>query len=285
MRHGRLVFLCACMLGFASLPFSSPAFAQKKKIVMTDFSASPDGKDSDKLPKGWVLTVWRGKPDFRLMPDEGRGAAALRMRSDKASFSIHREVMLDLRKFPNLSWRWKVTKLPEGADARNGASDDQAAGVYVLFHKFPGFLNSRLIGYVWETSAPAGAVLKSRKNPKVHYIVVRSGAGDLDRWITEKRNVLDDYRRVFGSEPPRVGGLALMIDTDDTLSSAESYFRQGGIQGARLRRRRSPPVWPARQSSGFPRLGLRIKDLARLFSLSWPRRPFAEDAWRGFFIS
>lgn len=231
MRHGRLVFLCACMLGFASLPFSSPAFAQKKKIVMTDFSASPDGKGSDKLPKGWMLTVWRGKPDFRLMPDEGRGAAALRMRSDKASFSIHREVGLDLRKFPNLSWRWKVTKLPEGADARNGASDDQAAGVYVLFHKFPGFLNSRLIGYVWETSAPAGAVLKSRKNPKVHYIVVRSGADDLDRWITEKRNVLDDYRRVFGSEPPRVGGLALMIDTDDTLSSAESYFAKVEFKG------------------------------------------------------
>lgn len=219
------------MLGFASLPFSPPAFAQKKKVVMADFSARPDGKDSDKLPKGWMLTVWRGKPDFRLTRDEGSGATALRMRSDKASFSIHREVRLDLRKFPNLSWRWKVAKLPAGADARNGESDDQAAGVYVLFHKFPGFLNSRLIGYVWETSAPEGAILKSRKNSKVHYIVVRSGAGDLGRWITEKRNVLDDYRRVFGSEPPRVGGLALMIDTDDTLSSAESYFAKVEFKG------------------------------------------------------
>ena len=65
----------------------------------------------------------------------------------------------------------------------------------------------------------------------VHYIVVRSGMDDLDKWITEKRNVMDDYRRVFGSEAPQVGGIALMIDTDDTLSDAESYFARVEFNG------------------------------------------------------
>ena len=138
---------------------------------------------------------------------------------------------LDLNKFPVLSWKWKVTKLPAGADARNVESDDQAAGIYVVFPRFPSFINSQLIGYVWETSAPVGSILKSRKNPLVHYIVVRSGMDDLDKWITEKRNVMDDYRRVFGSEAPKVGGIALMIDTDDTLSDAESYFARVEFNG------------------------------------------------------
>jgi hypothetical protein len=42
--------------------------------------------------------------------------------------------------------------------------------------------------------------------------------------MEEKRDVLQDYRDLFGEEPPQVGGITLMIDSDDTKSSAESYF-------------------------------------------------------------
>jgi hypothetical protein len=31
---------------------------------------------------------------------------------------------------PILEWTWKVVALPDGADARNGATDDQAAQLY-----------------------------------------------------------------------------------------------------------------------------------------------------------
>jgi hypothetical protein len=58
----------------------------------------------------------------------------------------------------------------------------------------------------------------------VHYIVVRSGKNHLNEWITEERNVMEDYKRVFGKAPPLVGGISLLIDTDDTRSQAESYF-------------------------------------------------------------
>ncbi len=230
MRHVHVAIL-AMLAIFVALQSPIPALAQKKKVILTDFTFNPTPQKSGKLPKGWALKVWHGKADIRLVREENRDAKVLRMRSEKASVSIHREVKLDLKKFPFLSWKWKVTKLPEGADARNGESDDQAAGVYVIFPRFPSFINSQLIGYVWETSAPEGSILKSRKNPMVHYIVVRSGMDDLDKWITEKRNVMDDYRRVFGSEAPKVDGIALMIDTDDTLSDAESYFAKVEFNG------------------------------------------------------
>ena len=216
---------------FLAAQLPTPALAQNENIVVTDFAVSPAQKDIKQLPKGWALKVWHGRADVRLIKDENRDVKVLRMRSEKASVSIYREVKLDLNKFPVLSWKWKVTKLPAGADARNVESDDQAAGIYVVFPRFPSFINSLLIGYVWETSAPVGSILKSRKNPMVHYIVVRSGMDDLDKWITEKRNVMDDYRRVFGSEAPKVGGIALMIDTDDTLSDAESYFARVEFNG------------------------------------------------------
>ena len=217
------IFVATLLLGSAS--------ARAEKIVVTDFALNPAQKNSKQLPKGWALKVWHGRADVQLIRDESRHAKVLRMRSEKASVSIYREVKIDPRKFPVLTWKWKVTKLPKGADARNVGSDDQAAGVYVIFPRFLGFINSRFIGYVWETSVPEGTILRSRKNPMVHYIVVRSGVDNLEKWITEKRNVVDDYRKVFGSEAPRVGGIALMIDTDDTLSNAESYFASVEFNG------------------------------------------------------
>ena len=223
--------ICAALVIIAATQLPGPAYAQQKKMVVTDFALNSVEENSDQLPKGWALKVWHGKADIRLIRDENRHAKVLRMRSEKASVSIYREMKLDLKKFPVLSWKWKVTKLPAGADARNVESDDQAAGIYVVFPRFPSFLNSRLIGYVWDTSAPEGSILRSRRNPMVHYIVVRSGMDNLGRWITEKRNVMDDYFRVFGSEAPDVGGIALMIDTDDTLSDAESYFAKVEFKG------------------------------------------------------
>lgn len=217
------IFVAILLLGTAS--------AQAEKIVVTDFALNPAQKNSKQLPKGWALKVWQGRADVQLIQDENRHAKVLRMRSEKASVSIYREVKIDPRKFPVLSWKWKVTKLPKGADARNIESDDQAAGIYVVFPRFPSFINSQLIGYIWETSVPEGTILRSRKNPMVHYIVVRSGVDNLEKWITEKRNVMDDYRKVFGSAAPKVGGIALMIDTDDTLTNAESYFASVEFKG------------------------------------------------------
>ena len=226
--HGAIFAGLAIIL---AAPLPGPAWAQKEKVVVTDFALGPGQMNSKQFPKGWALKVWHGKADVRLIAGEDRYTKVLRMRSEKSSVSIYRELRLDPRKFPVLSWKWKVTKLPEGGNARNVGADDQAAGVYVVFPRFPRFINSQLIGYVWDTSVPAGTILRSRKNPMVHYIVVRSGVDKLDKWVAEKRNIMDDYKKVFGSAAPKIGGVALMIDTDDTLSDAESYFAKVEFEG------------------------------------------------------
>ncbi|RMG71046.1 MAG: DUF3047 domain-containing protein, partial [Nitrospirae bacterium] len=44
------------------------------------------------------------------------------------------------------------------------------------------------------------------------------------RWIHEKRNVYQDYRKQFGEEPPEAGAIALMTDTDQTGETAVAYY-------------------------------------------------------------
>jgi hypothetical protein len=55
-------------------------------------------------------------------------------------------------------------------------------------------------------------------------IVVESGSTKLNTWITEERNVYEDYKRAFGQEPPMISGVAIMTDIDNTEESAEAYY-------------------------------------------------------------
>jgi hypothetical protein len=58
----------------------------------------------------------------------------------------------------------------------------------------------------------------------VMVVVVRSGPAQAGKWVRESRNVRQDYKKLFGSEPPPVSGMRLQINSQHTGTSAESYF-------------------------------------------------------------
>ena len=58
----------------------------------------------------------------------------------------------------------------------------------------------------------------------VTYVVLRSGSDEAGKWITERRNVVEDFRAIYGETPENPGAVLLSIDSDDTNSSAESLI-------------------------------------------------------------
>jgi hypothetical protein len=175
------------------------------------------------VPAGWMLKEFTGQPAIELVRADGRVAA--RLRSERASFALHRDVVVELREFPYLSWTWKVTKLPAAGDVRDPARDDQAAQVYVIFPRWPSpRTTSDVIGYVWDSRAPAGTQLASPRADNVRIVVVESGAARLNTWLAYERNVAADYVALFGRQPPRVGKVAVMVDSNDTRADAEALF-------------------------------------------------------------
>jgi hypothetical protein len=187
----------------------------------------------DGVPPGWEVREFVGKADVELVRGDG-GALAVRLRSDASSYLIYRDLVLDPHETPLLSWSWKVSRLPAGGDVRQALTDDEAAQVYVVFPKWPTFTASEVLGYVWDTTAPAGTTLTSPKAPNVRIVVLESGTAKLDTWQREQRNVLDDYRALFGHEPPRIGGVAIMIDSNETRSQADAQV--GELSFARTAR-------------------------------------------------
>ena len=123
-----------------------------------------------------------------------------------------------------LEWAWKSTVLPTGGNSCRKATDDQAGQLFVVWPRFPEALRSRIIGYVWDTTQPVGTICKSEKTGTVTYVVVRSGTADAGKWFTERRNVAEDFKKIYGDAPDIPAAVSLSIDSNDTHTSSEAFF-------------------------------------------------------------
>jgi len=206
----------------AVLLLTAAGWTQTGVVVVEDWSRQSVGAQG--VPDGWKPQDWGGTPVYDMTVVEESPAKVLHLKSRGQSSTINKEVKVKVKETPILEWRWKAVILPTGGDCRKKATDDQAAQLYVTFPRFPSLLRSRIIGYIWDTTAPEGTIVPSEKSGLITYVVVRSGTKDLNRWITETRNVYEDYRQIYKEEPGEFGAVSIAIDSDDTNSSAESYM-------------------------------------------------------------
>ena len=210
MRSLMVLLLMLLILGTAS-----GVRAADDSIVIADFSTwiMPRG-----MPPSWELKVKSGKAAFDVMRDGD--IPALHLKSVDSSFSVQGKVNVDVKRYPVLSWKWKVMQLPKGGDFRKSRTDDQAAQLFLAFTE------TKAIVYIWDTTAPQGLMESTSPVPfmTVKVVVVRSGPDELGKWIAETRNVYEDYKKLYGDEPPVVKGMRFQINSQHTKTSAESYF-------------------------------------------------------------
>lgn len=177
------------------------------------------------VPAGWQTQNW-GSPKYDFLVEEDEGRPALHMKSAGEGSTISRDIKgkVDLKATPVLEWSWKAVVLPKGGNSCKKATDDQALQLFVVWPRFPEMVRSRIIGYVWDTTQPVGTICKSEKTGTVTYVVMRSGAADLGRWVTERRNVVEDFRKIYGESPDDPAGISVSIDSNDTRSVSESFI-------------------------------------------------------------
>ena len=122
---------------------------------------------------------------------------------------------------PILQWSWKLLQLPERADLRRWETSDAAPHLFAIWPRRPEIIRSRLIGYVWDPALPVGTVQKSQKTGTVTFMVVRSTTTQLGQWLTERRNIAEDFRSIYGEDAESPAAIALSVDTNDTRSKSE----------------------------------------------------------------
>jgi hypothetical protein len=67
-------------------------------------------------------------------------------------------------------------------------------------------------------------LITSPYTDRVKLILLQKGPEKVNTWITEEVNILEDYKRAFGENPPETASLAIMSDSDNTGESAKAYI-------------------------------------------------------------
>jgi len=163
--------------------------------------------------------------------------------SDNSISSVTTPLTADPAVFQYLEWEWKIESVIESGDMTRKDGDDFTARVYVTFDydksnlgfgdrikyaaykAFTSFdIPLRSLNYIWANKAEIGATGENPFSSWVQYVVVQSGNDLAGEWHIEKRNIVEDYRMVYGEEPPPISGITIMTDSDNTGASTKAYF-------------------------------------------------------------
>ena len=60
-------------------------------------------------------------------------------------------------------------------------------------------------------------------------VAVESGPAKAGQWMLEQRDILADYRLLFGEEPGDIGAIAIMTDCDNTGGEAAAWYGEISI--------------------------------------------------------
>ncbi|MGB8598182.1 MAG: DUF3047 domain-containing protein [Burkholderiales bacterium] len=222
----------------ACLIFTGLALAQVPDYLeIGDLSLASVGSN---VPAGWKpRTFMRIKRHILCRVVEYGDHHVVKAESDRSASGLVNNLKIDLRENPIIEWRWKPANLIAKADPRHKESDDYPARIYITFAQdqsklsFTDEIARKISGqdipdsglnYIWDNKTPIGTVLPNAYTERLRMVVVQSGGHKLNQWQSEQRNVLEDYRKAFGAEPPLISGVAVMTDTDNTGESATAWY-------------------------------------------------------------
>ena len=199
---------------------------------------------SDIPPPDWEKVTFsniENRTTYRLVRQDGN--TVIKAQSRFAASGMIRNLDFDAAQYPWLTWRWKIERVLDQGDLRIKTGDDYAARLYVAFKFDPQKaslwermlhamastragkeLPGTVLTYIWANKAPQGTAVDNPYTAQAKMIALRSGNQEAGHWKTEKRNIADDYLKLFGDPPPPCMGIGIMTDTDNTGESTTAYY-------------------------------------------------------------
>jgi hypothetical protein len=237
-----MVFVLALGLS-ACATFRPPPHEQDAEASHT-VAAFSSSRPNDSVPKGWKPA---GAPKFRRATQytlvNEAGTTVVHALADSSSSALAQDVSIEGNQLSTVKWRWKVPHIIPGEDNTKRESEDAPARVVFAFSGKSSLLSfgDRLffaqvralagidvpyatLEYIWGDGAPVDTVIVNSWTSRIRMLVVESGSQRTGQWITEKRNLYEDFKRAFGEEPGRLIHIGICTDSDATGATAEAYY-------------------------------------------------------------
>jgi hypothetical protein len=145
--------------------------------------------------------------------------------ADNAASGLGKETKIDLNKTPFINITWKIEKDLRGIKENTKKGHDFAARVFVIKKTGATVLSNRAINYVFSSNNDVGFNSPSPYTKKSIDNVLATTIENLNKWISVKANVKEDFKRFHDLDVNQLDGLAIMVDTDNSKMKAISYFQ------------------------------------------------------------
>ncbi len=203
----------ATLIG-ATLLAGSSSWAMIDRVSISNFNQNL---------KGWEQKSFAGNTDYQI--SEENGQKVLLADSTASASGIGKKIKVDLNKTPYINWSWRVDNTLDGLDETTKAGDDYVARLYVVKSGGPLIWKTKALNYVWSSNQDKEDVWNNAFQPKNAIMLAVRGSEDKPgQWVTEKRNVLEDFKKTFGKDIDQIDAVAIMTDTDNSQREASAAY-------------------------------------------------------------
>lgn len=172
----------------------------------------------------WQHKIFADQTSYSIIYDEQIQQNVILSQSTNSASGMLHKTHIDLHKTPWLNWAWRIEQFPTVDDEQEKSGDDFAARIYIIVSDGWTFLSNKSISYIWSQQAAQDTAWPNPfAGKKVMMLAVQSGI-QKNIWIKEKQNVRADLHRLFGKDFKYINAIAIMTDSDNTNSSAKSYY-------------------------------------------------------------
>ena len=145
--------------------------------------------------------------------------------ADNAASGLGKEIKINLNKTPIINITWKVEKDLPGIKENTKKGHDFAARVFVIKKTGATPLSNRAINYVFSSNNEVGFNSPSPYTKKSIDNVLATTKENLNKWVTVRANVKEDFKKFHNLDVNELDGLAIMSDTDNSKLEAITYYQ------------------------------------------------------------
>ena len=145
--------------------------------------------------------------------------------AENAASGLGKEIKINLNKTPFINITWKVENDLKGIKENTKKGHDYAARVFAIKKTGATPLSNRAINYVFSSNSAVGENRPSPYTKKSIDYVLSSTEDSLNKWVTVKANVKEDFKKFHKLDVNELDGLAIMADTDNSKMKSVAYFQ------------------------------------------------------------
>ena len=145
--------------------------------------------------------------------------------ADNSASGLGKEIKIDLNKTPFINITWKIEQDLKGVKEDTKKGHDFAARVFVIKKTGATPLSNRAVNYVFSSNSDVGKNWTSPYTKKSKDNVLASTKKNLNKWVTVKANVKEDFKKFHDLDINELDGLAIMSDTDNSKMKSIAYYQ------------------------------------------------------------